>query len=73
MRSPSRHVQLALYADNTAIIATSRKPTMLVIYLELYVSDLQQWLIEWRIAINVSENTATISRVQDGALFKPDL
>jgi len=34
MPSPSRHVELALYADDTAIIATSRKPTQLVSYLE---------------------------------------
>jgi hypothetical protein len=30
MPSPSHHVELALYADDTAIIATSRKPTRLV-------------------------------------------
>jgi hypothetical protein len=34
MHSPSHHVELALYADDTAIIATSRKPTLLVSYLE---------------------------------------
>ena len=28
--TPSRHVELALYADDKAIIATSRKPTLLV-------------------------------------------
>jgi hypothetical protein len=32
--SPSHHVELAFYADDTAIIATSRKPTLLVSYLE---------------------------------------
>ena len=42
---------LALYADDTAITATSRKPTLLVSYLESYLSDLQRWLNEWRIAI----------------------
>ena len=31
MTPPSHHVDLALYADDTAIIATSRKPTLLVI------------------------------------------
>jgi len=50
---PSNHVELALYADDTAIIATSRKPTLLVSYLESSLNDLQQWLSEWRIAINV--------------------
>jgi hypothetical protein len=47
--TPSHHAELALYADDTAIIATSRKPTLLV----SYFSDLQRWLSEWRIAINV--------------------
>jgi retron-type reverse transcriptase len=60
MPSPSHHVELALYADDTAIIATSRKPTLLVSYLESYLNDLQRWLSEWRIAINVSKSTAII-------------
>jgi hypothetical protein len=34
MPSPSQHVELALYADDTAIIATSCKPTLLVGYLQ---------------------------------------
>ena len=42
MSIPSRHVELALYAENTAIIATSRKPALLVSYLESYLSDLEQ-------------------------------
>jgi hypothetical protein len=50
---PSRHVELALYADDTAIIATSRKSALLIRYLETYVSDLEGWLREWRFAINV--------------------
>ena len=41
----AHHVELALYADDTAIIATSRKPTLLVSYLESYLNDLQRWLI----------------------------
>jgi hypothetical protein len=32
--NPSHHVELPLYAYDTAIIATSRKPTLLVSYLE---------------------------------------
>ena len=42
------------------IIATSRKPTLLVSYLESYLSNLQWWLTEWRIAINVSKSSANI-------------
>jgi len=34
MPPPSHHVELAHYAGDTAIIATSRKPTLLVSYLE---------------------------------------
>jgi hypothetical protein len=36
---PSRHVELALYADDTAVIATSRKPALLFSYLESYLAD----------------------------------
>ena len=44
MPVPSCHVELALYADDTAIIATSRKPELLVSYLEAYLADLERWL-----------------------------
>ena len=60
MPSPSHHVDLAFYADDTAIIATSRKPILLVSYLESCLNELQRRLSEWRIAINVSKNTAII-------------
>ena len=60
MPSPSHHVELALYAGDKAIIVTSRKPTLLVSYLESYLNELQRWLSEWRIAINVSKSTAII-------------
>jgi hypothetical protein len=60
MPSSQYHVQLALYADDTAIIATSRKPTLLFSYLESYLNDVQRWLSEWRITINVSKSSAMI-------------
>jgi hypothetical protein len=60
MPSPSHHVELAFYADDTAVIATSRKPTLLVSYLDSYLNELQRWLSEWRIAIYVSKSTAMI-------------
>ena len=59
MPSPS-HVELAIYTDDTAIIVMSRKPTLLVSYLESYLNDLQRWMSEWRIAINVSKSSAMI-------------
>jgi hypothetical protein len=58
--SPSYHVELALYVDDTAIIATSCKPTPLVGYLQSYLNDLQRWLSEGRVPINVSKSTAII-------------
>jgi hypothetical protein len=60
MPSPSHYLELALYADETAIITTSRKPTLLVSYPESNLKDLQRWLSEWRIAVNVSKSSATI-------------
>jgi hypothetical protein len=42
MASPSYHVELALYADDTAIIAMSCKPTLLISYLESYLNDVQR-------------------------------
>jgi hypothetical protein len=60
MPAPSHHIALALYAVDTAIIATSRKPMLLVSYLASYFNDLQRWLSEWRIAINVSKITSII-------------
>jgi hypothetical protein len=68
MPSPSLRVKLALYADDTAIIATSRKPTLLVSYLVSYLNDIQRWLSEWRISINVFKNTAIIF-ARAGRLF----
>jgi len=51
---------LALYAKDMAIITTSHSPTQLVSYLVSYISDLQRWLTEWRIAINAAKSTAII-------------
>jgi hypothetical protein len=58
--TPSRHVELAQYADDTALVATSRSPSILVGYLEAYLGRLEVWLRDWRIAINVSKSTAVL-------------
>jgi hypothetical protein len=58
--TPSRHVELAQYADDTALIATSRGPSLLLGYLEAYLGRLELWLRSWRIAINVSNSTAVL-------------
>jgi hypothetical protein len=58
--TPSRHVQIALYADDTALIATYRSPLLLDKYLETYLNRLDLCLRGWRIAINVSKSTAML-------------
>jgi retron-type reverse transcriptase len=58
MPSPSRHVELALYTDDTVVIATSRQPARLVKYLQTYLSVLLRWQSEWRIVINVSKSSS---------------
>jgi hypothetical protein len=40
MPSPDHHVELALYADNTAVIATSHLSALLIKFLETYLKDL---------------------------------
>jgi len=71
MSSPSRHVELSLYAEDPAIVATSRLPTLLVVYLETYLSDLEWWLSEWRIAINVSKSSAMLFAKTGRRIPKP--
>jgi len=67
----SHHVEFALYADDTPIIATSLKPTLLVSYLECYLNYLQRWLSDWRIAINVINSTAIIFARAGRRIFSP--
>jgi hypothetical protein len=54
MTAPFCHIELALYADDTALIATSRSSLLLVSFLETYLNRLEIWLRDWKIAINVS-------------------
>jgi len=53
----SHHVELVLYADDTAIMATSRKPVLLLSYQKSYLGYPEWWLRGWRIAMNVSKST----------------
>jgi len=71
MSSPSRYVELAFPAEDTAIIATSRQPPLLVIYLETYLSDLERWLSEWRIAVNVSKSSVMLFAKTGRRIPKP--
>jgi hypothetical protein len=54
MPTSSRHGNLRLYADDTALIATSRTPLHLVRYLVTYLNRLEHRLRDWRLAIGVS-------------------
>jgi len=71
MPSPSHHVELALNADDTAIIGTYRKPTLLVSYLESYLNYLQRSLSDWRIAIYVYKGTAIIFARAERRFIQP--
>jgi hypothetical protein len=70
--SSSNQVELTLYADDTAVIDTSRKPTLLVSYLQSYLSELYRWLSKWRIAIKVSKSTAIIFARAGRRFIQPD-
>jgi hypothetical protein len=71
--TPSRHVELAQYVDDTALVATSRIPLVLVGYLEACLGRLELWLWDWRIAINVSKSTAVLFVKAARRIQKPRL
>jgi hypothetical protein len=71
MPLPSHHVTLALYVDDTTFIATSRQPALLAVYLESYLSDLEQWLREQRITISVMKSTAMLFTKIGRCILKP--
>jgi hypothetical protein len=58
--TPSCHVELAQLADDRALVATSRSPSLLDGYLEAYLGRLERWLLDWRIAIDVSKSTVVL-------------
>jgi hypothetical protein len=58
--TPSRHVELAQCAEDTAVTTTSRSPSLLVGYLEAYLGRLELWLRDWRIAISVPKSRAVL-------------
>jgi hypothetical protein len=47
-------------ADDVVLLATSRRQSLLISYLEAYLSRLEHWLREWRIGICVSKSTAVL-------------
>ena len=71
MPLPSHHVALVLYADDTAIIAKSRKPSLRVSYLESYPNELQRWLSELRMANNVTKSSPIIFALAGQSFIQP--
>jgi hypothetical protein len=69
--TPSHHVEVAQYADDTALVATSRIPSFLVGYLETYLSRRERWLRDCRIAINVSKITTVLFVKEARRIQKP--
>lgn len=47
-----------LYADDTSIIATFRQSTLLDIYVDTDCNNLQHWLQDWIIVINIARAEA---------------
>jgi hypothetical protein len=58
--TPSHRVELANYADEKALVGTSRSSSLVFFYLEAYLRRLERWLRDWRIAINVSKIIAVL-------------
>jgi hypothetical protein len=56
----SSHVELALYADYTGSIPTSRSLLFLVWYRETCLNRLQHWQWDWTNGIRVSKSTAVL-------------
>jgi hypothetical protein len=48
MPTISCHVESALYADDTVVIATSRQPALLFSYMDSYLSDVERWRSSFR-------------------------
>jgi hypothetical protein len=69
--TPSGHVELAKYAEDMALVATSRSPSLLVCYLLAYHRRLGHWLWDWRLAINVSKKTAVVFDKAARSIQKP--
>jgi hypothetical protein len=58
--TPFRYVTFMQYAENTALVATSRKSSLLVGCLEAYFSKVELCLWYWSISGNVSKYTAVL-------------
>jgi len=71
MPQPSHHVELALYADDTAIIGTSHKLTLFISYLESY-STLNGWWVNEESPLMSLRAPRQSPRVPDDASSSPE-
>jgi hypothetical protein len=71
MLTLSRHDELAFYRDDTAVVATSRSPSVLVNYLEVHLCRLDHCLQNWRICTDVFKSGATFSTTRDIQSSRP--
>jgi hypothetical protein len=56
----SRHFKLSLYAENIALVATSRSPSIFVCYILAHFFGLRLCLRDWRNSINVCKGNAML-------------
>ena len=54
------HVELAQYAEDTSLVATSGSCKLRIKYLETYLTVPECWLREWKIAINVDKSMTVL-------------
>jgi hypothetical protein len=52
------HVQLALYADDTALYTTARQPQVILDRLQSAIDTLGDWFRKWRIEVNPEKSAA---------------
>ena len=65
------NVELAQYADDTALVAMSGSTKLLIKYLETYLITVECWLWEWMIAINVNKSMAVLSSPPRRRILNP--
>ena len=69
MPSLFRHVELALYAEDTAVIAMFLWQALLIKYLGTYLSDLEWWLSKWSTAMLFAKAGRSIPKPRPVQLF----
>ncbi|GBN31588.1 putative RNA-directed DNA polymerase from transposon X-element [Araneus ventricosus] len=50
--------QLYLFADDTAILSTARNSTTILNDIQRHLNQLEEWLIKWKIKVNVEKSQA---------------